>query len=78
LASTTWDQAEVSAIADVLKSGRFTQGDRVGEFERKFADYFGARYAIITVQERRTVALVLPRTQKEDIGTQSGTQSLVY
>jgi len=51
LASTTWDQAEVNAIAEVLKSGRFTMGDKVREFERKFADYFGAGYAIMTVQD---------------------------
>jgi CDP-6-deoxy-D-xylo-4-hexulose-3-dehydrase len=47
LASTTWGQEEVSAIADVLKSGCFTMGDRVREFESRFADYFGARYAIM-------------------------------
>jgi len=36
---------EVAAAAAVLRSGWVTQGPRVGEFERAFAAYVGARYA---------------------------------
>jgi perosamine synthetase len=35
-----------SAVLDVLSSGWVTTGEQVGEFEREFADYVGARYAV--------------------------------
>ena len=47
LASDTWDQAEYAAAEAVLKSGRFTMGPRVKEFEDAFAKLFGARYAVM-------------------------------
>ena len=47
LASTTWDEAEHAAIDRVLKSGMFSMGKEVAEFERQFADCVGSRYAIM-------------------------------
>ena len=47
LTSSTWDQSEAEAVTSVLVSGRFTMGARVAEFERMFADYFGARHAVM-------------------------------
>jgi len=32
-------QEEISAVTDVLKSGMLASGDRVAEFESKFADF---------------------------------------
>ena len=37
---------EVSAVTDVLKSGMLAQGERVAEFEQKFASYCGTAQAV--------------------------------
>ena len=37
---------DVEAVKKVLKSDWLTGGPEVGEFEKKFADYVGARYAV--------------------------------
>ena len=47
LATATWDQAEVDAIQRVVDSGMFTMGPAVLEFERRFAEYLGARHAVM-------------------------------
>jgi perosamine synthetase len=39
-------QEEISAVSDVLKSGMLASGDRVLEFERKFADLCGTTHAV--------------------------------
>jgi CDP-6-deoxy-D-xylo-4-hexulose-3-dehydrase len=48
LASTTWDAKEYSALEDVIKSGMFTMGRHVKEFEDQFATFFGAKYAVMS------------------------------
>lgn len=40
------DDDDIAAVVDVLKSNWITQGPKVDEFERKVADYCGARYAV--------------------------------
>lgn len=47
LASSTWGGREIDDINGVLRSGRYTMGSCVKRFERRFADYFGARYAVM-------------------------------
>ena len=48
LASTSWGQEELDAIARVLRDGRFTMGDNVRRFEEQFAATVGARHAVMT------------------------------
>src|SRR5262245_3377099 len=48
LASTSWGQEELDAIARVLAEGRFTMGDHVRRFEEAFAAKVGARHAVMT------------------------------
>lgn len=47
LATSSWDAAEYAAIQGVIESDRFTMGPKVAEFERRFAQYFGSRYAVM-------------------------------
>ncbi len=43
---TSLDDKEFNAVKKVLKSGWITSGPKVKEFEEKFAEYVGAKYAI--------------------------------
>jgi CDP-6-deoxy-D-xylo-4-hexulose-3-dehydrase len=48
LASSSWDQDELNAMQRVIKSGNFTMGQEVREFERKFSDFFGTKFAVMS------------------------------
>ncbi len=41
-------QDEISAVSEVLASGMLAQGEKVAEFEKKFADYCGTTQAVAT------------------------------
>lgn len=47
LASSTWDNAELSAIQDVIDSDMYTMGKKVGQYEKDFARFFGTQYAVM-------------------------------
>lgn len=40
------DESDIQAVVEVLKSDWLTTGPKVGEFEERFADWVGARYAV--------------------------------
>ena len=48
LAYNSWSKTEIAEVAKVLKSGNFTMGKKVYEFEKKFAKYFGSKFAVMT------------------------------
>ncbi|WP_346671647.1 DegT/DnrJ/EryC1/StrS family aminotransferase [Helicobacter pullorum] len=48
LASSTWDEAELRAIQDVIDSDMFTMGKKVAEFEENFAKFVGSKYVVMT------------------------------
>ncbi|EAH9417064.1 DegT/DnrJ/EryC1/StrS family aminotransferase [Campylobacter lari] len=48
LASSTWDEKELQAIQNVIKSDMFTMGKKVAEFEKDFAKFTGSKYAVMT------------------------------
>lgn len=39
-------QEDIDAVVEVLKSDYLTQGPRIAEFEKAFADYIGVKYAV--------------------------------
>ena len=47
LAADTWGQEERAAIDRVMDSGRYTIGPEVEAFEHAFADYHGAKHAVM-------------------------------
>ena len=47
LAADTWGDEEIDAISDVLLSRQFTMGKKVEEFEKKFSQMMGAKYAVM-------------------------------
>ena len=47
LATTTWDEQELDAMQEVIRSGRFTMGDRVKQAEARLADIAGSRYSVM-------------------------------
>lgn len=47
LATTTWDERELDSMQEVIRSGRFTMGDRVKQAELRFADIAGSRYSVM-------------------------------
>ena len=40
------NEDDIKAVEEVLKSDFITTGPKIAEFERKFADYVGAKYAV--------------------------------
>ena len=47
LATSTWDDLEIKAIQDVIQSEIFSMDSKVEEFEKKFAKFFGSKYAVM-------------------------------
>lgn len=47
LASTTWDEQEIDAINDVVKSGKYSMGERVLAFEDEFAKKAGSKFSVM-------------------------------
>lgn len=48
LLQPTFDDQTIAELVDVMKSGWVVQGAKTFEFEKKFAEYVGAKYAIGT------------------------------
>jgi CDP-6-deoxy-D-xylo-4-hexulose-3-dehydrase len=48
LSNDTWGSEEYAAIDAVLKSNRFTMGEKVAAAERAAAEEFGSKYAVMT------------------------------
>lgn len=74
LASSTWDEKEYAAIQEVVDSNMFTMGRHVAEYEQAFAEFFGAKHAVM-VSSGSTANLLMiaalfftktPRLQRGD------------
>ena len=48
LATSSWDEQEYQAIQRVISSNRFTMGPEVELFEKEFAEYFGAKFCVMS------------------------------
>lgn len=48
LATSTWDEKEISAIKRVIDSDKFSMSKEVQNYEYNFANFFGSKYAVMT------------------------------
>ncbi|MBC7429399.1 MAG: DegT/DnrJ/EryC1/StrS family aminotransferase [Bacteriovorax sp.] len=58
LATTSWDEAEYEAMQRVIKSGQFTMGQNVFEYEKDFARYLNTPYCVM-VSSGSTANLIM-------------------
>lgn len=47
LATSSWDDLEVEAIHKVIKTGMYTMGAHVAQYEKEFAKFLGTKYAVM-------------------------------
>ncbi|RYZ83945.1 MAG: DegT/DnrJ/EryC1/StrS family aminotransferase [Proteobacteria bacterium] len=47
LATSSWDDLEVEAIQKVIKTGMYTMGAHVAQYEKEFAKFLGTKYAVM-------------------------------
>ena len=47
LCDNPWDNEEIKAIHDVIETGMYSMSKHVAEYERKFAEHFGTKYAVM-------------------------------
>lgn len=59
----TFDEAEVQAVADVVRSGHWAQGPRVAELERELARVAGVQYAVCVSSGLSALRLALGALQ---------------
>lgn len=47
LCDNPWNGEEIQAINDVIESGMYSMSKNVAEYEKKFAEYVGSKYAVM-------------------------------
>lgn len=47
LCDNPWGEEEIEAIKEVIASGMYTMGGKVEEFEKKFAEHYDIKYAVM-------------------------------
>ena len=48
LSNDTWNEAEINGVRKIIDSRYFTMGNTVKQYEKEFAEKFGAKYAIMS------------------------------
>ncbi len=80
LATSTWDRAEHDAMQRVIASDRYTMGPEVAAFERRFADYFGTKFAVMVnsgSSANLIMAAALTYTTNPDLKLNPGDEVIV-
>ena len=72
----SFTEEELQAVIDCMKSGEYTQGKVVSEFEQKFARWVGSRYAVM-VNSGSSANLLMVMLLKEKLGLKDGDEVLV-
>jgi len=53
------DQKEIDAVAEVLRSGRYADGPKAKEFEKKYSKYIDTKYAVATANGTSALHMAL-------------------
>ncbi len=80
LASSTWDDNELSAIQRVIDSKMFTMGQNVTEYETRFSEFFGAKYTVMVSSGSTANLLMIAAlfyTKNEKIKLKRGDEVIV-
>lgn len=79
LAATTWDEAELAAIQQVVASGMFTMGRHVQDFEREFAAFVGSRFCVMVNSGSSANLLMIAamRYRRQGLALQPGDEVIV-
>ena len=69
LATSSWGDEEIKAIQSAIESDMYSMGPKVANYEKEFASYFGAKYAVMcssgsTANLIMTAALFYTKTPK--------------
>lgn len=72
----SFTEEELGAVVDCFRSGEYTQGRIVREFEQKFAAYVGTRYAVM-VNSGSSANLLMAMLLREKFGLNDGDEVLV-
>jgi len=76
LMEDSFSEEEIIAVNNCLRSGNYTQGDLVEEFEKKFAEWNGSRYSVM-VNSGSSANLLMISMLKEKFGLKQGDEVLV-
>lgn len=80
LASSSWDDKEISAIHRVISSDRFTMGSEVSNYEKKFSEYVGSKYSVMVSSGSTANLLMIAAmffTKDEDRKLEHGDEIIV-
>jgi len=70
IAVNTWNEDEIEAIEEVIRSNRFTCGDKVKEFEEDFAVRTGTNYAVmVNSGSSANLLMVAAMSLRQGVGT---------
>ena len=77
LATTTWNDAEINAMQQVISSRNFTMGARVRSYEGEFADMFGASHAVMSNSGSSANLLALGAMRYSSFGQSSARDEVI-
>lgn len=70
-------EEEIRAVSEVIKSGWWGKGPKVAEFEKVFADYVGAKYAVAVTSNTHGMDLVIKALGLKDVDIINPTMSFL-
>ena len=69
--TTPWGQDEVDQLSDVLEGNTLVEGSKTREFEKKFAEYVGAKYCVLmpnaTLALYASLIIIKPKLKSPNI-----------
>jgi len=78
LAASSWGNEELDAMKRVMESDVYTMGKNVAEFERKFAEYHGMKYAVmVNSGSSANLAAIAALSYKSDRPLKRGDEIIV-